>query len=271
MIRLVYSSFVNTSTAAAASPDLWVGQLSTYDDFQAASTLYREVFSYAKEDFALNANLLTALVDNGGTAVGARDVNGRLVGFAYGFMGSDGQDAYHYSQAAVVDPHWQGHGIGWQLKDAQRAVVLGLGFTHMRWTYNPLHARNGHFNLGSLGAVGIKFVHDYYGRPDTDRLLVDWSLGDDIDPYAAQRGLPAPEEIAHAATGEIVEAEGPGGAVWVALPAGYVAGRRTRRSQAEGSRLRRTIDLLMSDDRVLVDCQRVGNDMAAYLAVARRR
>lgn len=261
---------MNTSTAAAASPDLWVGQLDSYEEFVEASTLYRQVFSYSSEDFSLNANLLTALVDNGGTAVGARDEGGRLVGFAYGFTGTDGEDTYHYSQAAVVDPHWQGHGIGWQLKDAQRSVVRRLGISHMRWTYNPLYSRNGHFNLGSLGGVAIRYLHDYYGRPDTDRLLVDWRLDDGIDPYRAERLLAPPDSILHAATGEVVEDPGPTGAAWIALPSGFVAGRRNPRSQAEGARLRRGMDPVLSGGRVLVNCQRVGDDMAAYLIVARR-
>ena len=261
---------MNASTAAAEATPLWIGQLDSYEEFAEASDLYQRVFSYDSSEFGLNANLLTALVDNGGTAIGARDVNGRLVGFAYGFTGTDGADTYHYSQAAVVDPHWQGHGIGWQLKDAQRSVVLDLGITHMRWTYNPLYSRNGHFNLCSLGGTAIRFVQDYYKRPDTDRLVVDWPLGDQIDVYATERRLTPPDAIREAATGQVVESPEVPGAAWIALPASFVAGRRTRRSQAEGTRLRRGIVPVLEGGRVLVACQRAGEDMAAYLAVPRK-
>jgi predicted GNAT superfamily acetyltransferase len=45
----------------------------------------------------------------------------------------------------------------------------------MRWTFDPYAVRNAHFNLTVLGATGIRFLPDYYGK-DTDRVLVSWDL-----------------------------------------------------------------------------------------------
>ncbi|MGK3936747.1 hypothetical protein, partial [Enterococcus faecium] len=88
---------------------------------------------YEHTPYALNSNLLSALSVNGGSAVGVRagSADGPLVGFAYGFAGTDGQVSYHYSQAAVVDASVQGQGVGRLLKLRQAEVARGWGATRM--------------------------------------------------------------------------------------------------------------------------------------------
>jgi hypothetical protein len=46
----------------------------------------------------------------------------------------------------------------------------------MRWTFDPYALRNAHFNFTVLGAIGIRFLPDFYGAPGTDRVLVSWDL-----------------------------------------------------------------------------------------------
>ncbi len=54
----------------------------------------------------------------------------------------------------------------------------------MRWTFDPLEARNAHLNLNKLGAVADEYVDDMYGRTDsplhegigTDRLVPIWTM-----------------------------------------------------------------------------------------------
>nr|WP_269091046.1 GNAT family N-acetyltransferase [Actinopolymorpha cephalotaxi] len=133
---------------------------------------------------------------NGGSVIGAYDGD-TLVGFAYGYVGRDAGtgEVYHYSQAAVVARAWQGRGVGRALKQGQREYVLATGLTRMRWAYDPVRARNAHFNLDVLGARGRWFVRDLYG-PDThgsghggpaeptDRLVVEWDLTGAPSPVA---------------------------------------------------------------------------------------
>lgn len=262
---------MNAQDATQTPGRPWVGALTEHADFVAASELYQRVFAYSSASYALNANLLTALVHNAGTAVGARSPQGDLIGFAYGFMGVEGDEVYHYSQAAVVDPAWQGHGLGRRLKLAQGEMVLALGVTHMRWAYNPVFARNGHFNLNSLGGIAIDFLPDYYGRPDTDRLLVDWALDGSHEIYRDLRRLCPPSSIMGAPVGTAVAAEEVLGGSWVVLPAHHVAGAHDDGAREAGRALREGLLDVFAGGGVLVSCVKVDADTAVYLCAPRAR
>jgi predicted GNAT superfamily acetyltransferase len=144
--------------------------------FREASALYARVFGYTSVDHSLNPKLLSAIVANGGAAVAATTAENSLVGFAYGFVGFDGTRPYLYSQAAFIDPDYQSQGIGRLLKQAQRNIATDAGLTSMRWAFDPVLARNAHFNLDVLGARGVRFAPRYYDESFTDRLIVDWAF-----------------------------------------------------------------------------------------------
>jgi predicted GNAT superfamily acetyltransferase len=57
----------------------------------------------------------------------------------------------------------------------------------MFWTFDPLVARNAHFNINKLGARPVEYVVDMYGSQTgstlhgavpTDRLVIAWDLAD---------------------------------------------------------------------------------------------
>ena len=163
--------------------------------FREASALYARVFGYTSTDHSLNPKLLSAIVANGGAAVAATTDADTLVGFAYGFVGFDGTRPYLYSQAAFIDPDYQSQGIGRLLKQAQRDIATGAGLSSMRWAFDPILARNAHFNLDVLGARGVRFEPRYYDESFTDRLIVDWAL----EPRdAAQRAGATPADAGRA-------------------------------------------------------------------------
>ena len=70
------------------------------------------------------------------------------------------------------------------MKLAQRAQALDQGISLMRWTFDPLVARNAWFNLGKLGAVVDGFERAFYGDMTdainrgerSDRFTVAWHL-----------------------------------------------------------------------------------------------
>ena len=64
----------------------------------------------------------------------------------------DGPHLHSHMLATV--PEWQSRGVGFALKLAQRAAALDAGFDDVRWTYDPLLARNAWFNLTKLGRDG---------------------------------------------------------------------------------------------------------------------
>ncbi|MEV4665721.1 GNAT family N-acetyltransferase [Micromonospora echinofusca] len=158
----------------------------------AASALYRSVFGYEGPEHAVSPRLLAALGENAGTAIGAFDEDGCLVGFCYGFTGVEHGELYHYSQAAVVDARVQGRGVGRLLKHAQAAAARRVGAHTMRWTFDPYALRNAHFNLNVLGAVGIRFLPDFYDDGGSDRVLVRW----DLDRAGGSTPTPAPGHTA---------------------------------------------------------------------------
>lgn len=239
-------------------------QLTAYSEFRDAAALYTRVFEYTDRDYSLNPNLLSALARNGGSAVGAFAPDGALIGFAYGFAGRDarGED-FHYSQAAAVDPAHQGRGVGHALKFAQRDIARRWGQRSMRWTFDPLIARNAHFNLSSLGAVGIAFEPDYYGRPDTDRLVVSWDLSETADPYRAVREA-RPPVLTRTDWGTSTATDA---ARWIALPAAVASEERSSVRAAVGQALAASLN----DGLVFVAAMRVDEETAAYLAVPRER
>lgn len=253
------------SGLAASAPQALVGrELEHFSDFQAASALYSRVFGYDDPSFTLNPNLLSSLRDYGGSVVGVFEPGEELIGFAYGFAGRDaaGSD-FHYSQSAVVDPAYQGRGVGRELKQLQRRVALRWGHRTMRWAFDPILTRNGHFNFSTLGAIGIAYLPDYYDRPCTDRIVVEWALAEQNDPYREQRRAAAPS---FAGVGWAEAVEQPDGAVWIPLPTGaeLAASLDTLRGE-----LADTLQAVLAGGRVLVDCRRIDPSIVAYLAVPR--
>jgi predicted GNAT superfamily acetyltransferase len=237
--------------------DYRVVPLETAELRRQAAELYRAVFGYRDPAYGVNPRLLAGIAANGGSVVGALDRDDRLVGFAYGFLGTDGNRTYHYSQAAVVAPGLQGKGLGRRLKLAQREVALTWGTTAMRWAYDPLLTRNAHFNLDVLGARGIAFEPDLYNEADTDRIVVEWDLTGGDRQRVDKHELPD-----SGAWGELISS-GPGthdGRVLLALPSD-IAGLRGRcADQAAGlaATVRDRLTSLFADGYQAVSCHSVG-------------
>ncbi len=252
---------LSVSTVPTAT-DLVTVRLSSRDEFDEATDLYRRVFGYQGEEFAINPMLMGGIVANGGSAVGVRDSAGTLVGFAYGFPGHTNGQLYHYSQAAVIEHGHQGKGIGRLLKFAQRDVALENGMLEMRWAYDPFYARNGHFNLDSLGAVGWKFLPNYYGTPGSDRIIVRWDLE---HPGAAHDALPARPTPA-------ISSDQWGGIIrdrqtaWVPLPGNVTVDvkKYPEELQAVRASFMRSFGTLFGDGYQLRSCVRVDGETSAY-------
>lgn len=253
------------SRPGALGPLTLVGrELERFSEFRAANELYSRVFGYDDPSFTLNPNLLSSLRDNGGSVVGVFEPCGKMIGFAYGFAGRDaGGNDFHYSQSAVVDPAYQGRGVGRELKQLQRGVAERWGQRSMRWAFDPIITRNGHFNLSTLGAIGTTYLSDYYDRPCTDRLVVEWEFTEGEDPYLERRNAPPPA-MTHARWAEPLPQ--PDGSVWVPLPTGTELASST---PALRGPLADALRAALTNGRVLVDCRRIDHSTVAYLAVPR--
>ena len=149
-------------------------------------------------------------------------------------------------------PGYQGRGVGRALKAHQRTWALERGVGHITWTFDPLVARNAHFNLRVLGARAVEYLVDHYGamaddvnRGDaTDRILVSWALAEPPAP------TPAPEVVVAS----------------VAVPADIAALRREAPAEAATLRMAVRDELLLHLGAGLVI---VGfDDERGYLLVA---
>ena len=135
------------------------------------------------------AHTLHALVENGGSLIGAYD-KGKLVGFVLGVPALTNNRTRPlaeriklYSYMAGVLPNYQGQGIGHRLKLAQREDALRQGYQLITWMYDPLESANAHLNIGKLGAVCRTYHRHFHGNLGginaglpTDRFNVDWWL-----------------------------------------------------------------------------------------------
>lgn len=163
--------------AAAAKHGVRVVELRRAAEHHAVAAVFARIWRAESVDTVINAGLLTALAHADGYVVGVyRD--DELIGGAVGLRGVD----HLHSHLTGVDQ--SGRGLGAVVKQHQRAWCLTRGIPSVRWTFDPLVARNAYFNLHRLGAHAVGYLPDFYGPlPDglnagdaTDRLYIWWEL-----------------------------------------------------------------------------------------------
>lgn len=157
--------------------------LRSWEEYRAAEDLQREVWG---EDFSelAPASLLKIGQRLGGVSSGAFHPEEGLVGFVFGLTGLEDGEPVHWSHMLAVRAGFRGRGLGLRLKEHQRELLLSRGVRTVYWTFDPLVARNAHFNLNRLGARVVDYVPRMYGETgsplhqglDTDRFLVEWEL-----------------------------------------------------------------------------------------------
>jgi Uncharacterized conserved protein len=150
---------------------------------KALEKLQQDVWGWDDLDTTPLMNFII-LKELGGTLIGAFDGEA-VIGFAFGFIGWDEGKVVFHSHMLAVHPSYREHGIGRQLKLAQRTIALERGFEHITWTFDPLQSTNAHLNVHKLGVIASKYKVNFYGDQSssplhrcigTDRLWVDWSL-----------------------------------------------------------------------------------------------
>ncbi|MEV8136349.1 GNAT family N-acetyltransferase [Microbacterium aurantiacum] len=170
-----------------------IRDLDTVADVFTASAVLADVWGGDRS--GMPPNLLRALAHSGNYAVGLWD-DERMIGASVAFFAAPAARSMHSHITGILPAH-QGHGLGRALKEHQREWALARGVGHITWTFDPLVARNAHFNLAVLGARVTDFLVDHYGPMDdgvnrgdeSDRIMVSWALA------APGIGAPAEERI----------------------------------------------------------------------------
>jgi predicted GNAT superfamily acetyltransferase len=176
--------------AAAAAADVSLRPLTSVQDAQGVLDVM--IATWGNHQL-LPREMIVALGESGNAPYGALADDASLVGFVLGWAGVDGDGLHVHSHMLAAMPDRRHRGVGFALKLAQRAQALEQGIRVMRWTFDPMVARNAWLNLGKLGATADRFHRDFYGPMSdvlnegerSDRLVVRWDLEAEPGPRAA--------------------------------------------------------------------------------------
>lgn len=158
--------------------EIEIRECATIPEFDACIRLQREVFGLPDLEISPRRHLVVSR-QAGGWTLGAF-VADRLVGFVHHLVAVQNGQIAGYSHMMAVAFDYQNKGLGAQLKWAQRDRALAEGRTFIKWTWEPMRARNAHFNLNRLGVVVEAYAEDFYGT--------DYSTGQDELPEGS-RGI----------------------------------------------------------------------------------
>src|SRR3989440_1921596 len=194
---------IETGTA-----NLEIREVSSIEEYDACIKLQREVFGLPDLEISPRRHLIVSH-RAGGWTLGAF-VDQKLIGFVHHLAAVQGGCIFGYSHMMAVAAEYQNKGVGAQLKWAQRERALAEGRDFIKWTFEPMRARNAHFNLNRLGANIREYAVNFYGTDyganpaektigmDSDRLFTGWELRSPrVEALSEGRQYPlgAPDEV----------------------------------------------------------------------------
>jgi predicted GNAT superfamily acetyltransferase len=167
--------------------EIEIRECATIDELAACVQLQRDVFALPEIEISPVRHLIVTK-NAGGFTLGAFS-HGELVGFVLSVPAFLRGERAFYSHMTAVRQDFQGHGVGASLKWAQRDRSLAEDVKYIKWTFEPVKARNAYFNLEKLGAVVRDYAANFYGTDystaaesgekiglASDRLFAEWAL-----------------------------------------------------------------------------------------------
>ena len=167
--------------------DIEIRECETLGQLAGCVDLQRDVFALPEVELSPVRHFVVTK-NAGGFTLGAYDGD-KLAGFVLSVPAIVRGERAFYSHMTGVRSEYQSHGIGAKLKWAQRQRALAEGVKFIKWTFEPVKARNAYFNLEKLGAVVLEYEPDFYGVDYTtatqsvgkiglasDRLFAEWRL-----------------------------------------------------------------------------------------------
>jgi predicted GNAT superfamily acetyltransferase len=167
-----------------------IRECTTIDELDRCVRLQRDVFGLPDLEISPRRHLIVSR-HAGGWTLGAF-LGEQLVGFVHHLVGvRENNEIFGYSHMMAVARAFQNKGVGAQLKWAQRDKALAQGHRFIKWTWDPMQARNAHFNLNRLGVTVHDYAENFYGTdyvtdPEqrlegppglkSDRLFASWDL-----------------------------------------------------------------------------------------------
>jgi predicted GNAT superfamily acetyltransferase len=170
--------------------EIEIRECTSIEDLSQCVALQREVFALPEIEISPVRHFVVTR-HAGGFALGAF-AGKKPVGFVLSVSAFFGNERFFYSHMMAVKKDFQSYGIGTRLKWAQRSEALRRGVNFIKWTFQPVQARNAFFNLEKLGAIVRSYEPNFYGTDystssdqeknvglDSDRLFAEWHLNDD--------------------------------------------------------------------------------------------
>lgn len=167
-----------------------IRECTTLDELAECVELQREVFALPEVELSPVRHFVVTR-NAGGFTLGAYDGD-RLAGYVLSVPAFLRGEKAFYSHMTGVRQEYQSTGVGRRLKWAQRERALELGVKSIKWTFEPVKARNGYFNLEKLGAIVTEYERNFYGTDyavspesgkqiglQSDRLFAEWHLESD--------------------------------------------------------------------------------------------
>lgn len=188
-----------------------IRECTTIEEFDGCVALQREAFGLPDLELSPRRHLIVSR-QAGGWTLGAF-VADRMVGFVHHLAAVRGDnEIFGYSHMMAVAKDYQNKGVGVRLKWAQRERAMREGRKLIKWTWDPMMARNAHFNLNRLGAIVETYAENFYGIDynadssltekvglPSDRLIAIWNIGSERVTELSN-GASAPVEAKPAAT-----------------------------------------------------------------------
>ena len=245
--------------------EILVRECTTIEEFDSCIELQREAFALPDLEISPRRHLIVSR-QAGGWTLGAF-VGDRMVGFVHHLAAVRADnEIFGYSHMMAVAKAYQNKGVGARLKWAQRDRAMAEGRKYIKWTWDPMQARNAHFNLNRLGVVVDTYADNFYGvdynadpqqavedRPglQSDRLFGNWYLTS-----------PRVEALSR---GESIEDLGDP-AESIAIPARWSNVIRTdvKRARAEQARVRSEFKSAFNEGLVCAAFER-GDEYSKYL------
>ncbi|MCY7287384.1 MAG: GNAT family N-acetyltransferase [Cryobacterium sp.] len=191
------------------------------------------------------ADLLRSISHAGCNTSAAYSADGILCGAAIAIVSPE--NASTYSLIAGVLPRITNAGVGFALKQHQRAWAITRGLTTMTWAFDPLVSRNARFNLTKLGAHASEYIQNFYGvmddeinaKDESDRLVAIWPLTAD-QTVSCSDGAPEPVELPAFLPSDVLRTGPDGqpvliqasGSLWCRVPADIVVLRGENATEA---------------------------------------
>jgi predicted GNAT superfamily acetyltransferase len=212
---------------------LEIRECTTLEDLAECVQIQREVFALPEAELSPVRHFVVTK-NAGGFAIGAYDGK-KLAGFVLSVPAFLRGERAFYSHMTGVRTEYQSFGIGAKLKWAQRARALADGVKYIKWTFEPVKARNAYFNLEKLGAIVCEYQPNFYG---TDYATAGNKIGLASDRLFAEWHLDSPKVIALASGEKFIEPHEPTATIqimsdWLALVGSY-----PEKAKAEQMRIR---------------------------------